>query len=166
MAKEISRFDTILLDGAAGGKSPNELSASVGGVLSAAECLIRVRAMLSDKSIWTAPEKKALMLHRVYQLVDDLSKQAESTKDTGDFSALMRALDLLRKVLAEQGQATEEELAKMIQLESGVMLQRITAAFRYAREVIAEKYPEAPLDEIEDAFDTGLALGMGEDENA
>lgn len=158
MAKELSRFDNILLSGAAGGKSGNELSASVGGTLSPAECLVRVRHILADKDVWSDIERRQLLLHRIYSLTDELTELASNTKDTKDYSALTKALELLRKILAEQGQTSEEEMQRFVKLQASTMLEFIETAFEYAENLLSEKHPEFPVLEVREAFQEGLAV--------
>lgn len=160
--KELSRFDSILIDGAAGGKSANELSASVGSTLSPAECLVRVRQILADKDVWTEPERRKLLLHRIYSLTDELTELASNTKDTKDYSALTKALELLRKILSEQGQASEEEIARFVKLQASTMLQFIETAFDYAERQLSERHPDFPVLEVREAFQEGLAVSRND----
>lgn len=146
----------MLVTGAAGGKSATELSVMIGGTLNPAECLVRVRSILQDRDVWTDPERRKLLMHRVYTLVDDLADLADKSGDSKDFTALTRALDLLRKVLAEQGQATEEELQRFVQLEARQMLLFINTAMDRAGEILAESHPDIPSVEIAQALQQAM----------
>ena len=150
----ISAFDARLLNGASRGMSPNELSRSIGGTLSPAECAVRVREMLADKNFWTDPERKQLLLHRVHKAVDDLFEIAENSKDAQDYSAVIRALDLLRKTLADTDGATEAELMTLVRLQAGAMIEYVETIMARAKEILGEEYPDLDLNVIEDAFET------------
>lgn len=155
-ALEISAFDKKLLELASSGLSGNELSRSLGGVYSPAECVLRVRTLLADKDIWTDPERKKMLLMRIYDLVDDLARVAATTEDTKDFTALTKALDLLRKTLNDQQGSTEEELRNLVRLQAEAMTQYLSRAMKYALEVLAREYPELPAEVLEDAFEEAL----------
>lgn len=152
----ISPFDGNLLEGAAAGESATELSRRVGGVLSPAECALRVRTMLTERDIWTDPERKKLLLYRIYNLVDDLAGVAKSTQDTKDYTALTKGLDLLRKTLNEQSGATDDELRRLVAIQVPQMLAFIKAAYLKAQEILSAEYPELPFERIQDAFETAL----------
>lgn len=165
MGTQLTRYDGILIDGAAGGRSANELSVLVNGTMSPAECVVRVRRVLADKDIWTDPERRKLMLHRVYEIVDELSDLASKTQDAKDYSALIRGMELLRKVLAEQGAISGEEMERMVRAQAGAMLGFISTAFDHAKATLQEAYPDLPMDAIENAFEEGLVLAQSEDTN-
>jgi hypothetical protein len=151
--KGLSAFDEKLINGAARGMSPNELSRHIGGTLSAAECAVRVREMLADKNFWTDPERKQLLLHKVNQVVDDLFTLASSSQDNQDYSALIRALDLSRKTMAEMEGATEAEMAAMVRMQATQMMDYMDALMRRAREILAEENPDFDPNLIEEAIE-------------
>lgn len=152
----LSAFDAELLDGAAASESPNQLSARVGGVLSPAECVLRVRALLAERDVWTDPERKKLLLYRVYGLVDEMTELARTTMDGKDYSGLTKALDLLRKVLAEQEGATDAELQRLVELQANAMLGFIDAALKRATDILTQQFPDVSKDAIELAFEEAL----------
>lgn len=154
--KGLSAFDERLLNGAARGLSPNELSRAIGNTLSPAECAVRVREMLADKNFWTDPERKQLLLHRVQQVADDLMDIASNSKDSQDYSALIRALDLVRKVVSEMEGATEAEMTALVRLQASAMIEFIEKAMERAKEILHEEYPDLDLNVIEDAFETAV----------
>jgi len=151
--KALSAFDARLLNGAARGLSPNELSRSIGGTLSAAECAVRVREMLADKNFWTDPERKQLLLHRVNQIVDELMEIAKNSQDSKDYSALIRALDLARKTMGEMEGATEAEIAMMVRMQAEQMMDYMDALMRRAREILSEEHPDFDPNVIEEAIE-------------
>jgi len=153
---DVSPFDNRLLEGASLNKSPVELSKSIGGVFSPAECALRVRSMLEGKAFWTDPEKKQLLLYRVYDLVDDLTTKAKKSEDSKDYSALIKGLDTLRKVLADQEGVTEAELVALVRLQAGAMLGYINAAMDHAVVLLKERAPEIPAALIEDTFEEAM----------
>lgn len=152
----ISPFDSHLLEGAAAGESATELSRRVRGVLSPAECAVRVRHMLTERDIWTDPERKKLLLYRIYGLVDDLTSVARTSQDSKDFSALTKALDLLRKTLNEQSGATDDELRRLVAIQVPQMIRFIKSAYLRAQEALSEEFPELPFERIQDAFEQAL----------
>lgn len=152
-SKAISAFDARLLNGAARGLSPNELSRLVGGTVSPAEAAVRVREMLADKNFWSSVERKQLLLHRIHKAVEDIAERADQTKDSKDFGALIRALDLLRKSLAEMDGATEAEMAAMVRMQAADMMDYMDALMRRAREILADEYPDFNPDVIEEAIE-------------
>lgn len=153
----LSAFDAKLLNGAARGLSPNELSRHIGGTLSPAECAVRVREMLADKAFWSDPERKQLLLHRVNQVVDDLFEVAGRSKDSQDYSALIRALDLARKTMSEMEGATEAEMQAMVRLQAESMMDYMDALMRRAREILSEENPDFDPNVIEEAIELARA---------
>lgn len=153
---EVGPFDAKLLRGAANGLSPVELSRSVGNSLSPAECALRVREILSDKAFWNDPERKQLMLFRVQTVVEEMAEIASNSGDNQDYSTLIRAMDLLRKVLGEMEGTTEEEMRAMVRLQAGAMIEFMDTAMKRAKEILMDEYPEFDENVVEDAFETAM----------
>ena len=122
-----------------------------------AECAVRVREMLADKAFWSDPERKQLLLHRVNQVVDDLFEVAGRSKDSQDYSALIRALDLARKTMSEMEGATEAEMQAMVRLQAESMMDYMDALMRRAREILSEENPDFDPNVIEEAIELARA---------
>ena len=162
--KALSAFDARLLNGAARGLSPNELSRSINGTLGPAECAVRVREMLADKAFWSPVERKQLLLHRVNQVVDDLFDVAGNSKDSQDYSALIRALDLARKTMSEMEGTTEAEMQAMVRLQAAQMVQFIQAALARAKNILHDEYPDYDPSVVDEAMQLAMLELSGDRE--
>ena len=162
-SKELSAFDHRLLDLAASGKSPTEMSRALGGTLNAAEVRLRVSALLTERNWTSALEKKQLAMFRLQQVVDELLEISRASQDSGDYSALLRALDQQRKALDAQSALTEDELKRMTRAQAEQMVEFLTAAISRAREILQADYPDVPDGVLEEAMQEAMVQIAADD---
>jgi hypothetical protein len=153
----LSRFDNVLLDGAASGKSGDELSRLVGGTLNPAQAILHVQSLLRDRDIWTMVERKALMLHQLYDLADSIKKQFKQSGDTAEATLLLKTLTQVSTLLEKQSTITDDELNRVNQQQAKMILNLVVAGFDRAKAILAQTYPDLPFLEIEESFQEGLA---------
>lgn len=156
----LSRFDNILLGGAALGKSAEELSRLVRGTMSPEECLLHVKEILRRRNVWELPERKQLVLHQLQNLADDMQKQYQQSGDRNDAALLLKALSEVSTTLEKQGAITEAELKMVNAAQARVMMSFIIAAYNHARKLLAEEFPDLdiPFERIEAALQEGMAI--------
>lgn len=161
MSREIinrswSLIDNTLIKGAAAGKSPEELSASINGVMSAAECLLHVRQLLQSRNVWELPERKQLVLIQLQNLAEDVSEAFRKSKTTEDGSLLLKTLSKVSDVLEKQGTLTEEELRRVSEAQARELLHLILSAFKKAEDKLTASHPEIDVKVVHDYFHEGL----------
>ena len=158
----VSRFDNILLSGAANGKSPEELSRLVRGTMSPAECMLHVRDILRSRNVWELPEKKQLVLHQLQDLASSIQRQYQDSGDRNDAALLLKTLSEVATLLEKQGAITEEELKMVNEAQARIMMNFIIAAYEHAQKLLAEEYPDMPFQRLQEAMQEGMAIEAGQ----
>lgn len=156
----MSRFDNILLSGAALGKSAEELSRLVRGTMSPEECLLHVKNILRSRNVWELPERKQLVLHQLQNLADDMQNQYRTSGDRNDAALLLKTLSEVSTTLEKQGAVTEAELKMVNAAQARELMNFIIAAYGHAEKLLAEKYPEMPFQELQEAMQLGMTIEM------
>lgn len=153
--KGISRLDANILRLAANGKSPKEIGAELH--LPAEQVMLRAREILESRDVWSERERFLLYMQDLYELKDDLQKQAKN--DPGNartVSNLIRALEQLGKSLERVSKINNELDDAISTQHAKQMLSWIVQAFNYAQHTLEEQYPELPWQTIDEKFREGL----------
>lgn len=148
-----SLLDQELLRCAANHMSPAQMEAELD--IPAAQAAVRVRELLRSTDIWTEVEERRLLLHSMYSLKGRL-EQGIDIDNPKSVEAYTKLLDLIGKRLDTVSQITETELDRVTSAQARKLLQLIMAATDYARELLAQEYPESIMDDIEHALQEGL----------
>lgn len=154
MAKELGPRDMAMLEEARKGKSMQEIGDYLG--LPAAQVTLRVKEILSSRDVFTEIEQRQLYLMDLADLKNKLMDQMKSYADKDNATTALKTIKLMDEILDKQGKISDDQLMKVTSAQAGAMVRFITGAFQYAREVIAEQYPDADLKQIEAAFNEGL----------
>lgn len=156
----LSARDKALLDGAASGKSANELEALTG--LPAARCLTRVQEMLDARDIWSETQRRQLLIHDLMNLKDALQERIGTDLDPKMVTGLVNTFRTISDVLDRSSKITDAQLDRVSIAQGKALMTLIMAAFGRAKELLAEEYPDVNIIEIEDAFNEGLRESVKE----
>lgn len=148
--------DEQLLLMARNGHSGQEMSAATG--LPAAKCLIRVKEILRDRDIWTDVERRAMLMDDLYDLKGKIQEQLRNVQwlDDKQILALTKVIQTLDEALEKNGKIQDELINKVSNAQSASMLRLIDAAFKRAKKILTEKFPDVPFEQVQVAFQQGL----------
>ena len=150
----LSLRDATLLDLAANNKSAEEMGLELG--IDPARAVVRVKALLSSRDIWSDLEQKQLLLHSLFKLKEQLEKQSANYADPKETKVLLATISAINDILDKQGKLTEDQLTTITQTHARALVELVQSAFGLAEELLADKYPSVDLDEIRAAFQEGL----------
>lgn len=150
----LNRLDTRLLEMAANNLSGEEMEATVG--VPAAQCLMRVKQILSSRDVWTEVERKQLLLQDLYALKAQIQTQNLNYFDEKQGGLLVKTLTTIGNILDKQSAMTDEEINRITEANARAMLRLISAAFQSAKEYLKIEYPNVDILEIEGVFNRAL----------
>ena len=154
MPKEVALLDDLLIKAAAGGKSGDEIERLTG--IPAAQAVLHVKQLLATRDIWTEQEQRQLLLSELHELKDSLSDHAIKAGDPDSARLLLKTLELIGKRLDSQQQVIDENMIKLSHFQERVLLRAMDAALNFAKEQLAEKYPQISRSELEELVADGL----------
>jgi hypothetical protein len=154
MAKEVALLDDLLIKAAAGGKSGDEIERLTG--IPAAQAVLHVKQLLATRDIWTEQEQRQLLLSELHELKDSLSDHAIKAGDPDSARLLLKTLEIIGKRLDSQQQVLDENMIKLSHFQERVLLRAMDTALNFAKEQLAEKYPEITRSELESMVADGL----------
>jgi hypothetical protein len=154
MGKEVALLDDLLIKAAAGGKSGDEIERLTG--IPAAQAVLHVKQLLATRDIWTEQEQRQLLLSELHELKDSLSDHAIKAGDPDSARLLLKTLEIIGKRLDSQQQVLDENMIKLSQFQERVLLRAMDTALNFAKEQLAEKYPEITRSELESMVADGL----------
>lgn len=148
--------DEKLLMMARDGKSGQEMSAATG--LPAAKALLRVKEILRDRDIWTDVERRAMLMDDLYDLKGRVQEQLRNVQwlDDKQITALTKVIQTLDEALEKNGKIQEELVMHVTNAQSASMLRLIDAAFKRAKKILTDEFPEVPFERVQEAFQKGL----------
>jgi hypothetical protein len=152
--KEIALLDDILIKAAAGGKSGVELERLTG--IPAAQAVLHVKQLLATRDIWTEHEQRQLLLTELHELKDSLTDHAIKAGDPDSARLLLKTLEIIGKRLDGEQKTLDENLIKLSHFQEKVLLRAMDTALNFAKEQLAEKYPEITRSELEKLVADGL----------
>jgi hypothetical protein len=154
MAKEVALLDDLLIKAAAGGKSGDEIERLTG--IPAAQAVLHVKQLLATRDIWTEQEQRQLLLSELHELKDSRSDHAIKAGDPDSARLLLKTLEIIGKRLDSQQQVLDENMIKLSHFQERVLLRAMDTALNFAKEQLAEKYPEITRSELESMVADGL----------
>ena len=154
MAREVALLDDLLIKAAAGGKSGDEIERLTG--IPAAQAVLHVKQLLATRDIWTEQEQRQLLLSELHELKDSLSDHAIKAGDPDSARLLLKTLEIIGRRLDSQQQVLDENMIKLSHFQERVLLRAMDTALNFAKEQLAEKYPEITRSELESMVADGL----------
>lgn len=154
MPREVALLDDLLIKAAAGGKSGDEIERLTG--IPAAQAVLHVKQLLATRDIWTEQEQRQLLLSELHELKDSLSDHAIKAGDPDSARLLLKTLEIIGKRLDSQQQVLDENMIKLSHFQERVLLRAMDTALNFAKEQLAEKYPEITRSELESMVADGL----------
>jgi hypothetical protein len=141
---------------AGAGKSAQEMATVTG--MPAAKALLRVKEILRERDIWTDVERRSMLLDDLYDLKRRVQDQLENVEwlDDKQITALAKVIQTLDEGLERNGKIQEELVQQVTNAQSASMLRLIDAAFKRAKKILTDQYPEVPFERVQEAFQKGL----------
>jgi len=152
--KGSSILDDVLIKAAAGGKSGNEMERITG--IPAAQAVHHVKQLLQSRNVWTEHEQRQLLLTELHELKDSLHAQAIKAGDIDSARLLLKSLETIGKRLDSQQQNLDENMIKLSHFQERVLLRAMDSALNFAKQTLAEKYPQITKSELESILADGL----------
>lgn len=147
-------LDDILLKAAADGRSPQEMERISG--IPAAQAVQHVKAMLDSRDVWTEHQQRQLLLSELHDLKDSLRDQALKAKDLDSARLLLKSLEVIGKRLDSQQQTLDENVIKLSTYQQSILMRAMDSALTFAKNELAERYPEISRSELEVLVADGL----------
>ena len=147
-------LDDILLKAAADGRSANEMERISG--IPAAQAVQHVKALLDSRDIWSETQQRQLLLAELHELKDSLRDQAYKAGDIDSARLLLKSLEVIGKRLDSQQQNVDENLIKLSNYQQSVLIRAMDTALRFAKDQLAERYPQITRSELEELVADGL----------
>jgi hypothetical protein len=161
-------LDDILLKAAADGRSPQEMERISG--IPAAQAVQHVKQLLDSRDVWTDHQQRQLLLSELHQLKDSLRDQALKAKDLDSARLLLKSLEVIGKRLDAQQTVLDENVIKLSHYQQSVLMRAMDSALNFAKNELAERYPEISRTELEGLVANGLVQAkyeiMEEEEEA
>lgn len=162
MAREVTRWsllDEKLLQCAANGMSAEQIEAELD--IPGAQAIVRIRELLRSRDIWSQEERKQLLLESMYRLFADFQKNIDLS-DAKHVEAATKLLERIGNRLDAVSQMNAETLDKITTVHAQKLLALYIKATERAKEILAESYPEAIVDDIDEALQEGLREAAAE----
>lgn len=152
--KGSSVLDDVLLKAAADGRSPMEMERISG--IPAAQAVQHVKQLLDSRDVWTEHQQRQLLLSELHELKDSLRDQALKAGDIDSARLLLKSLEVIGKRLDSQQSTLDENVIKLSEYQQSVLLRAMDAALTFAKEQLAERYPQITKSELEELVADGL----------
>jgi hypothetical protein len=159
VAEALSPLEKELLKLAGKGLSAVEIGNKVN--IPPEQAIIRVRELLSRRDVWSERERFALYLDDLYELKDWLQSEVRATGDPRAVANLIRALEQLGKTLTTAAELNRDAATIVTETQAKFLVGVIVTAFDYAKDALAEEYPDLPIEVIDRKFREGIALARG-----
>lgn len=147
-------LDDILLRAAADGRSPQEMERISG--IPAAQAVQHVKQLLDSRDVWSEHQQRQLLLHELHELKNKISDQAFKFEDIDAQRLLLKTLEIIGKRLDSQQSVLDENVIKLSEYQQGVLLRAMDAALGFAKDQLAERYPEITRGELDALVADGL----------
>lgn len=147
-------LDDILLKAAADGRSPIEMERISG--IPAAQAVQHVKQLLDSRDVWTEHQQRQLLLHELHELKDSLRDHALKAKDLDSARLLLKSLEVIGKRLDTQQVALDENVIKLSEYQQAILLRAMDSALTFAKNELAERYPDISRSELEALVADGL----------
>lgn len=152
--KGSSVLDDVLLKAAADGRSPMEME-RISGV-PAAQAVQHVKALLESRDVWSEHQQRQLLLSELHELKDSLREQALKAGDLDSARLLLKSLEVIGKRLDSQQHTLNENVLKLSNYQQSVLIRAMDTALQFAKEQLAERYPQITRSELEELVADGL----------
>lgn len=149
-----SVLDDVLLKAAADGRSPVEMERLSG--IPAAQAVQHVKKLLESRDVWTEHQQRQLLLNELHELKDSLRDQALKAGDIDSARLLLKSLEIIGKRLDSQQEVLDENVIKLSEYQQGVLIRAMDTALRFAKDQLAERYPQITRSELEQLVADGL----------
>lgn len=147
-------LDDILLKAAADGRSPIEMERISG--IPAPQAVQHVKQLLDSRDVWTEHQQRQLLLHELHELKDSLRDHALKAKDLDSARLLLKSLEVIGKRLDTQQVALDENVIKLSEYQQAILLRAMDSALTFAKNELAERYPDISRSELEALVADGL----------
>ncbi len=147
-------LDDILLKAAADGRSAQEMERISG--IPAAQAVQHVKQLLDSRDVWSEHQQRQLLLHELHELKNKVSDSAMKFEDLDAQRLLLKTLELIGKRLDAQQEVLDTNVIKLSEYQQSVLLRAMDAALAFAKEQLAERYPEISRGELDSLVADGL----------
>lgn len=152
--KGSSVLDDVLLKAAADGRSPMEMERISG--IPAAQAVQHVKQLLDSRDVWTEHQQRQLLLSELHELKDSLRDQALKAGDIDSARLLLKSLEVIGKRLDSQKLELDENVIKLSNYQQSILIRAMDTALSFAKDQLAERYPQITRSELEELVADGL----------
>jgi len=149
-----SVLDDILLKAAADGRSPIEMERISG--IPAAQAVQHVKQLLESRDVWTEHQQRQLLLNELHELKDSLREQSLKAGDLDSARLMLKSLEVIGKRLDSQQANLDENVIKLSNYQQSVLIRAMDTALQFAKDQLAERYPQITRSELEELVADGL----------
>lgn len=149
-----SVLDDVLLKAAADGRSPIEMERISG--IPAAQAVQHVKQLLESRDVWTEQQQRQLLLNEMHELKDKIRDMALKAGDIDSQRLLLKTLEVIGKRLDSQQEVLDENVIKLSNYQQSVLIRAMDVALSFAKQQLAERYPQITRSELEELVADGL----------
>lgn len=144
----------LLLDAAAGGKSPNEMEELYG--IPAAQALAHVRQVLAQKNVWTELEKEQLLMVDLENLKNHVTQRVYKSDDIDSEKVLIQLFREIGRIIESRKGFNDKQITKFAQEQAKATMGFLEMAFSAAVQALEDLYPEVDHKELSRVFENEL----------
>lgn len=122
----------------------------------AAQAVQHVKKLLESRDVWTEHQQRQLLLSEMHQLKDSLRDQALKAGDLDSARLMLKSLEVIGKRLDSQQSTLDENVIKLSNYQQSVLIRAMDTALAFAKEQLAERYPQITRSELEELVAEGL----------
>lgn len=145
-------FDAAIVEGFSSNKSAEEVSDSIGGTLTPAQCLARLTKLIQSKDVLDASDKVALLLEDVYYLRAKLKKQMEEsdyiTKDAA--TMWLKTIEVAVARVESVNVGMSDALMRFNQVRANEFVASLTYIIDHLLTMLQEQNPDFTRAEIDE----------------
>lgn len=151
--------DNRILELFASGKDAIEVSEILGIAPEAA--YKRVKELLADGDIFDTIEKRKLLIFQLKALYakanDFLDNVATDKSWAQGIAAITKLLETTYEIQVKEEMQSVEEIEAATRAQAGVIIKAVEMAYMRARQLLEAEYPKVKLEDVDAAFQAGLA---------
>lgn len=153
----ITRQDEHLLEAAENNWSPDRISQTYN--VTPAYAANRIKYLLSTQDYLSDYDRKKLLLNSAMRFKEKLD-ELDLVGDPKTDAVYIRALEMISKLLKEQGEISARERAEINEVQSRAIVKAVEKGFYSIMGILREKHPEVDLNELNAEFRSAVQEGL------
>lgn len=159
VAKGYTRKDELILLAAESGLTPEQIADQYN--MTPASVVLRIKSLLGSSDYLTEYEKKQLLLNSAFRFKAVLDSGIGLVADDPKLASnYIRTLEMLSKLLKEQGEISERELRIINDAQMRAIVGAVEKAFYVIARYLRENNPEVDINKLNAEFRKAVQEGL------